>query len=182
VKEIVPSRGWRIYTVGSHMPGFDRRRWRLTIDGLVEQPQSLSYDELIALPVSEQVSDFHCVTGWTVKNVRWRGVRFSHLLARATPTPRAHALRFVSAESPYEDSLTLKQAYLADAMLAYEMDGRRLAREHGAPARVVIPEMYGYKNVKWVERIEVVAKPADGFWEKLGYDRDAWVGHSNGRA
>jgi DMSO/TMAO reductase YedYZ molybdopterin-dependent catalytic subunit len=181
VREIVPSEGWRIYTVGSHMPTFDRRRWRLTIDGLVERPQLLSYDDLLALPSAEQVSDFHCVTGWTVKNVRWRGVRFKDLLAAAKPTRRAHALRFVSAESPYEDSLTLGQASLADAMLAYAMDGRPLAREHGAPARVVIPEMYGYKNVKWVERIEVVAKPVRGFWEGLGYDRDAWVGRSNGR-
>jgi DMSO/TMAO reductase YedYZ molybdopterin-dependent catalytic subunit len=181
VKELVPSAGWRIYTVGSHMPSFDRRRWRLTIDGLVERPHSLSYDELLALPSAEQVSDFHCVTGWTVKNVHWRGVRFKDLLARAEPSRRAHALRFVSAESPYEDSLTLEQAQLADAMLAYGMDGRPLAREHGAPARVVIPEMYGYKNVKWVERIELVARPLDGFWEKLGYDRNAWVGHSNGR-
>jgi DMSO/TMAO reductase YedYZ molybdopterin-dependent catalytic subunit len=113
--------------------------------------------------------------------VHWRGVRFKDLLARAAPTERAHALRFISAERPYEDSLTLGQASLADAMLAYEMDGRPLEREHGAPARVVIPEMYGYKNVKWVERIEVVAKAVDGFWERLGYDRNAWVGHSNGR-
>jgi DMSO/TMAO reductase YedYZ molybdopterin-dependent catalytic subunit len=181
VKEIVPSGGWRIYTVGSRMPTFDRRSWRLTVDGLVARPQRLSYEDLLALPSAEQTSDFHCVTGWTVKNVHWRGVRFDELLARAKPTDSAHALRFVSAESPYEDSLTLEQAYLADAMLAFEMDGRPLEREHGAPVRVVIPEMYGYKNVKWVERIEVVAKPADGFWEKLGYDRDAWVGHSNGR-
>jgi len=163
------------------MPRFDRLRWRLKIDGLLARPQSLSYDDLLALPSAEQVSDFHCVTGWSVRDVHWRGVRFEDLLAEAAPTEEAHVLRFVSAESPYEDSLTLEQAYLADAMLAYEMDGRPLKREHGAPARVVIPEMYGYKNVKWVERIEVVARPADGFWEGLGYDRDAWVGHSNGR-
>jgi DMSO/TMAO reductase YedYZ molybdopterin-dependent catalytic subunit len=165
VREIVPTRGWRIYTVGSHMPTFDQRRWRLRIDGLVARPQLLTYDDLLALPSGDQISDFHCVTGWSVRNVNWRGVRFKDLLAPAAPTDDAHALRFVS----------------ADAMLAYEMDGRPLPREHGAPVRVVIPEMYGYKNVKWVERIELVAKPADGFWEKLGYDRDAWVGHSNGR-
>jgi DMSO/TMAO reductase YedYZ molybdopterin-dependent catalytic subunit len=162
------------------MPTFDPRRWRLTIDGLVERPQQLSYDELRSLPSAAQVSDFHCVTGWTVKDVHWRGVRFSELLAGVKPLAGAHGLRFVSAERPYEDSLTLDQAMLTDVMLAYEMDGRPLKREHGAPVRVVIPEMYGYKNVKWVERIEVVAKPFDGFWEKLGYDRDAWVGHSNG--
>jgi len=65
-------------------------------------------------------------------------------------------------------------------MLAYEMDGKPLAREHGAPVRVVIPEMYGYKNVKWVERIVVGDKLEPGYWEQRGYDVNAWVGHSNG--
>jgi len=180
VRELVPSSGWRIYTVGSRMPTFDSGRWRLTIDGLVDEPQSLSYEQLLALPAAEQVSTFHCVTGWTVRDVHWRGVRFRDLLEPAAPVADAHALRFVSSERPYTDSLTLGQAYLPDAMLAYQMDGRPLTREHGAPARVVIPEMYGYKNVKWVERIEVVPEPVDGFWEGLGYDRDAWVGRSNG--
>ena len=181
VRELVPSQGWRIYTVADSMPRFDPATWRLRIDGLVERPRDLSYDELLALPRAEQVSTFHCVTGWTVENVHWAGVRFRDLLALVRPRAEAHALRFVSAEKPYEDSLTLEQATLADAMLAYELDGRPLPRPHGAPVRVVIPEMYGYKNVKWVERIELVARPEDGFWEKLGYDRDACVGHSNGR-
>jgi len=179
VRALVPSGGWRIYTVSNSMPTFDPDRWRLRIDGLVERPRELTYAQLRSLPLARQVSTFHCVTGWTVEHVHWGGVRFADLLALVHPKPPAHALRFVSAEVPYEDSLTLAQAQLADAMLAYEMDGRPLRREHGAPTRVVIPEMYGYKNVKWVERIELVPHPADGFWEKLGYDRDAWVGRSN---
>ena len=162
------------------MPRFDPSAWRLRIDGLVARPLELGYDDLLRLPRSEQTSDFHCVTGWTVSNVRWAGVRFRDLLALAQPLPRAHALRFVSAERPYDDTLTLAQGFRPDAMLAYAMDGKPLARSHGAPARVVMPAMYGYKNVKWVERIELVAQPSDGFWEKLGYDRDAWVGRSNG--
>jgi DMSO/TMAO reductase YedYZ molybdopterin-dependent catalytic subunit len=177
---LLPSQGWRIYTIGDTMPRFDPRSWRLRIDGLVARPRELAYDDLLRLPRAEQTSDFHCVTGWTVSNVRWAGVRFRDLLALAGPLPQANALRFVSAEHPYEDTLTLGQALRQDAMLAYEMDGRPLPRPHGAPARVVIPAMYGYKNVKWVERIELVAHPRDGFWEKLGYDRDAWVGRSNG--
>jgi len=179
-RRLLPSQGWRIYTVASSMPRFDPRSWRLRIDGLVDSPRLLTYEELLRLPRVEQTSDFHCVTGWTVSNVRWAGVRFHDLLELARPLPQARVLRFVSAEQPYEDTLTLEQALRADAMLAYEMDGRPLARPHGAPARVVMPAMYGYKNVKWVERIELVAQPHDGFWEKLGYDRDAWVGHSNG--
>ena len=71
-------------------------------------------------------------------------------------SPRARALTFVSAEEPYVDTLTLAQLRDApDAMLALEMDGRPLTREHGAPARVVMPQMYGYKGVKWVRRITV---------------------------
>jgi DMSO/TMAO reductase YedYZ molybdopterin-dependent catalytic subunit len=172
--------GWRIYTVASTMPTFDPARWRLRIEGLVDRPRTLTYDELRSLPRATQTSDFHCVTGWSVDNVRWTGVRFRDLLAAAGPQASGTVLEFVSAESPYSDTLTLQQAMLQDAMLAYEMDGKPLAREHGAPVRVVIPEMYGYKNVKWVERIVVTDHVDPGYWEQRGYDIDAFVGSSNG--
>jgi DMSO/TMAO reductase YedYZ molybdopterin-dependent catalytic subunit len=177
---ILPSGGWRIYTVAATMPTFDPATWRLRVGGLVEQPLELGYDQLRALPQASQVSVFHCVTGWSVNGVHWRGVRFEDLLAQARPHAHAHALEFVSAEQPYVDYLTLDQALLPDAMLAWEMDGRPLSREHGAPVRVVIPDMYGYKNVKWVDEINLVPRAGSGYWENLGYDRDAWVGRSNG--
>jgi DMSO/TMAO reductase YedYZ molybdopterin-dependent catalytic subunit len=81
---------------------------------------------------------------------------------------------------PYIDYLTRQEASLHDVMLAYEMDGKPLPREHGAPVRLIIPEMYGYKNVKWLQQINLVPEPESGYWENLGYDRDAWVGRSNG--
>ena len=133
-----------------------------------------------ALPRAEQVSNFHCVTGWSVPNVRWGGVRFHDLLALAQPLPSAKAIRFVSLEQPYNDSLSLDQALLPNVMLAYDMDGQPLSRPHGAPARVVIPEMYGYKGVKWLTRMELVDHQPTGYWEGLGYDQNAWVGRSNG--
>ncbi|MFN2629838.1 MAG: molybdopterin-dependent oxidoreductase [Gaiellaceae bacterium] len=173
--------GWRIYTIASTMPRFDPTTWRLRIDGLVEKPQNLTYADLVALPQAAEVKDFHCVTGWSVPHVHWGGVRIRHLLALARPLPQARALRFVSAESPYEDSLTLDQALLHDVMLAHRLDRKPLSRPHGAPLRLVIPEMYGYKGVKWLERIELTAEPVNGYWEQRGYDRDAWVGRSNGR-
>ncbi len=180
IAPILPSKGWRIYTVSGSLPRFDPATWRLSVGGLVGKPLSLSYDELRSLPRAEQVSTFHCVTGWTVKNVHWAGVRIQDVLAEAAPSSRAHALRFVSAENPYVDYLTLQQAELHDVMLAYEMDGKPLPREHGAPLRLVIPEMYGYKNVKWLKGVELVSAAGSGYWEQLGYDRDAWVGRSNG--
>lgn len=180
VAPILPTGGWRIYTIAGSMPAFDPATWRLTIGGLVEQPISLSFDELRSLPRAEQVSTFHCVTGWTVENVHWAGVRIHDLLAAAKPRSEAGALEFVSMEKPYVDYLSLQQASLRDVMVAYEMDGQPLPREHGAPLRLIIPEMYGYKNVKWLEQINLVPRAASGYWENLGYDRDAWVGRSNG--
>jgi DMSO/TMAO reductase YedYZ molybdopterin-dependent catalytic subunit len=174
-------KGWRIYAVNPPHPSFDPATWRLEIGGLVERPQSLSHAQLLALPRVEQTSDFVCVTGWSVDDVRWTGVRFADLLAAARPLPAARALRFESAEEPYEDSLTLEQAMTPDAMLAYGMDGEPLARKHGAPARLVMPKMYGYKGVKWVSRIVLTDHETDGYWQRRGYDRDAWIGGSNGR-
>ena len=180
VGNLFPVGGWRIYTISGSMPEFDPKTWRLEIDGLVGKPRSFTYQELRALPRAHQVSDFHCVTGWTVHGVRWSGVRFAHLLDQVEPLPEAKAIRFVSLEQPYDDSLTLEQLRLHDVLLALDMDGTPLSRPHGSPARVVIPEMYGYKGVKWLTRMELVAHQPTGYWEGLGYDQNAWVGRSNG--
>jgi DMSO/TMAO reductase YedYZ molybdopterin-dependent catalytic subunit len=178
--DFLPVGGWRIYTISGSMPVFDPKAWRLEITGLVAKPRSFTYDELLALPRAEQISTFHCVTGWTVKNVHWAGVRFKDILDLVEPLPAARAIRFDSLEQPYNDSLTLEQAQLPEVMLAYELDGKPLSRPHGAPARVVIPEMYGYKGVKWLTRMELLPSQPTGYWENLGYDQDAWVGRSNG--
>jgi DMSO/TMAO reductase YedYZ molybdopterin-dependent catalytic subunit len=177
---LLPVGGWRIYTISGSMPIFDERSYRLEITGLVRNPVQLTYAQLRGLPRAHQVSNFHCVTGWSVDNVRWGGVRFRDLLALAEPLPSAKAIRFVSLEQPYNDSLSLDQARLPNVMLAVDMDGQPLSRPHGSPARVVIPEMYGYKGVKWLTKMELVDHQPTGYWEGLGYDQNAWVGRSNG--
>jgi DMSO/TMAO reductase YedYZ molybdopterin-dependent catalytic subunit len=177
---LVPTGGWRIYTISGSMPGFDPASWRLEVSGLVQQPVSLTYAHLRSLPRAEQVTTFHCVTGWSVPNVHWAGVRLSDVYDLVRPLPEAGGIQFVSAEEPYIDYLTMQQSLLRNVMLAYEMDGKPLPREHGAPLRLIIPEMYGYKNVKWLKGINLVPHAEDGYWEQLGYDRDAWVGRSNG--
>jgi DMSO/TMAO reductase YedYZ molybdopterin-dependent catalytic subunit len=178
--DVFPVGGWRIYTISGSMPIFDEHVWRLEVTGLVDKPQSLTYADLRRLPQVHEVRDFHCVTGWTVHNVRWRGVRLSHLLDLVQPQAAAKAVRFTSLEQPYNDSLTLDQARLHDVLLALDMDGTPLSRPHGSPMRVVIPEMYGYKGVKWLTKIELLPDQPTGYWEGLGYDQDAWIGRSNG--
>jgi DMSO/TMAO reductase YedYZ molybdopterin-dependent catalytic subunit len=181
VQSIVPTSGWRIYTIGNSIPRLDPAKYRLSVGGAVDRPLTYTLDDLRSLPRAEQVSDFKCVTGWRVNNVHWAGVRFDDLLAEAGLKPNARALRFVSAEVPYDDSLTLPQALAGDVLLALDMDGKPLSEAHGFPARVVMPRMYGYKSVKWVTRIEARPTYADiGFWEQRGYDKDAWIGASNG--
>ncbi|HET8740977.1 MAG TPA: molybdopterin-dependent oxidoreductase [Gaiella sp.] len=181
VEAIVPTSGWRIYTIGSSIPRLDPAAYRLTVGGAVERPVTYTLADLRSLPRAEQVSDFHCVTGWQVDNVRWAGVRFRDLLGEAGLRPDAKTLRFVSAEVPYDDTLTLPQALAGDVLLALDMDGKPLSHAHGFPARVVMPRMYGYKSVKWVTRIEAETDYTRiGFWEQRGYDKDAWIGASNG--
>jgi len=175
-----PGGGWRIYTVAPTMPKFDPATWRLEVGGLVDRPVTLDYEALRSLPRTHEVRNFHCVTGWSVPHVHWTGVRLTDLFAHVKPQFSAQAVRFTSAEVPYVDYLTLQQASLHDVLLAYEMDGKPLPREHCAPVRLVMPEMYGYKSVKWVSRVDLLEQPEDGYWEQLGYDRDAWVGRSNG--
>lgn len=172
--------GWRIYSVASPMPRFDPGRYRLTVGGAVRTPVDLAWDEVAALPEVRQTSDFHCVTGWSVEDVRWAGIRGTALSALVEPLPEARFVTFASLEAPYTDQLTIDQFHLPDVLLATGMDGAPLSRPHGAPMRLVVPRMYGYKGVKWVTSITYGTEPHTGYWEDRGYSVDAWVGDSNG--
>ena len=180
VNEIAPTSGWRIYAVDPPMPTADPATYRLKIGGRVAKPVELSLADLAAMPTVEQVSDFHCVTGWSVGGVRWRGVRPQTLIDLVQPATDIRQVTFRSLEGPYVDGLTPAQLVLPDTLIATHMDGQPLSREHGAPVRLVIPAMYGYKSVKWVSEIRFDQAESAGYWEQRGYDADAWVGRSNG--
>jgi DMSO/TMAO reductase YedYZ molybdopterin-dependent catalytic subunit len=178
--DLAPGDGWRIYTVADTMPRFRPATYRLRVRGLVEHPLDLSWSEVAALPGEHLVRDFHCVTGWTVRKVRWEGISSRTLVDLVRPRPAARYVTFVSLEQPYVDQLSLKQFLAPDVLLARGMDERPLPRVHGAPLRLVVPEMYGYKSVKWVGELVFGAREAGGYWEQRGYDVDAFVGRSNG--
>ena len=172
---------FRFYTVTSGFPKRAPQDYKLTVDGLVDKPFTLTYDELRALPPTLLTKDFQCVTGWRVPNTKWTGVKLSQLLDRAGVQPNGTALRFVSFDGVYTESLTLAQALRPDVIVAYDLDGTPLSSDHGGPARLYVAPMYGYKSCKWLERIEVVDHVVPGYWEDEGYDVDGWVGRSNGR-
>jgi DMSO/TMAO reductase YedYZ molybdopterin-dependent catalytic subunit len=178
----VPTAGrFRIYSVTANMPSRSTGDYRLTVDGLVDRPQNLSYDQLLRLPQTRLTRDFQCVTGWRVPDVPWQGVTLAALLDRAGVQANATHLRLYSFDGAYTESLTLDQARRDDVIVAHQMMGGPVSQEHGGPVRLYVAPMYGYKSLKWLERIEVVDSLVPGYWEERGYDVDAWVGQSNGR-
>ncbi len=180
---LVPGAGtFRIYTVTGGFPERSRAEWSLSIDGLVDQPQRVSFAELVDMEPSGLTADFQCVTGWRVQDVPWKGVRLADLLDRAGVSDEASHLRIGSFDGAYTESLTLEQARREDVLVVYEMLGKAVTRQHGGPVRLLVAPMYGYKSLKWLESIEVVDELIPGYWEERGYDVDAWVGESNGRS
>lgn len=172
--------GFTIYTVINGYPAFHADSYRLTLDGMVDRPRILTIDDVIRMPSVRETRFYQCVTGWSVPNATWTGVRLSHLLDLVGPHAGAHAVKFYSFDGVYTESLTMEQARHSDVLLAYKLMDKPLARSQGAPLRLVVPGMYGYKFIKWVNRIELVSQPFNGYWEVNGYDRDAYIGHSNG--
>ena len=179
IKEVFPS-GWRIYAINPPWPTFHPASYQLQITGHVRKPVTLTWPDVRALPAVAQTTTFHCVTGWTVGNVHWQGVRLQTLWDMVEPLPTARYVNFVSMERGYTDTLSLPQSTLPEVMLAHTMGGAPLSRAHGAPIRLVIPEMYGYKNVKWLHRIELVRTCSRASGSRTDIIVDAWVGRSNG--
>ncbi len=178
---LLPVGRFRFYTVTGGFPARSRAEYRLSVDGLVDTPLDLTFGDLTKMRRAEITRDFQCVTGWRVPDVDWAGVRLRDVLDAAGAHPDADAVRFVSFDGAYSESLTIDQARRDDVLVAYELDHEPLSTAHGGPARLYVAPMYGYKSLKWLRRIELTKRVEPGFWEQRGYDVDGWVGRSNGR-
>ncbi len=149
-------------------PAVPRERWTLTVDGAVESPLTFRFDELLALPQVESTADFHCVTGWSVLGLAWKGVRFEDVMALAMPTEAAtHVM--AHGHDGYSTNLPLEEALKDDVLLAHALRGEPLAPRLGGPVRMVVPELYAWKGAKWLRRIEVMTHDRRGYWEIRGY-------------
>jgi DMSO/TMAO reductase YedYZ molybdopterin-dependent catalytic subunit len=180
--------GWPVLDLG-HQPQIALGDWRLEIDGLVEHPSSLSWEELLAFPQTDDTSDFHCVTTWSRMDLPWRGVRFADLMQRAIPTPKARFVLITAYDSdpssgePYTTNLSLEEASKPDVLLVHTVLGAPLPVEHGGPCRMITPQLYAWKGAKWIRRITLLRDDRPGFWERRGYSNSAlpWFDDRYGR-
>lgn len=165
---------FRVYTV-TPIPSFSNANWSFRIDGLVERAQVWNWEQFVKMARTVQVSDFHCVTGWSVYKNTWEGISLAQLLKQAGVKPEAHSVKFYSGDGVYTDAITMDQAQMEDIMVAVMHDGKPIPADLGGPVRLVIPQMYAYKSVKWLNRIELIDSEHIGYWEERGYDKDAWL-------
>ena len=170
---------WPIRTVDPQDLEAILERWRLKVDGMVENPLELTFTDLLAdFPRQDQVTDFHCVEGWSVYDVPWNGVHISELMARARPTSGATHITFHTIDGRYNESLPLEVALEPRTLLAYGIAGDTLPLPHGFPMRLVVPRLLAYKSAKYVERLELTDHPVNGYWVAVGYPYDGEVPES----
>ena len=156
-------------------PKIDLKTYTLTVDGEVQEPLRLGWDEVLKLPKAKSTSDFHCVEGWSVLNCQWEGILFREVVSLAKPKDSAGFATFECADG-YTTSLSRRELSGDDVLLAYTLDGKLLEEGFGFPLRLVILGRYGYKSALWVTHIKFTSKKELGYWEKRGYSdtADIW--------
>lgn len=166
--------GWPVLDLGAQ-PEISTAAWRLSVEGLVEQPVVWDWAELLAQPQMSIVADVHCGTGWSVCGSRWDGIAARHLLSVVRPRPQA-AHVICHGTDGYDTNLRLTAFGADDVLLAIRRNGVPIPREHGGPVRVIVPQLLFWKSTKWIERLEFTATDRPGYWERLGYDNegDPW--------
>ena len=163
---------WPVLDLGLQ-PDIPLKDWKLTIDGAVQHPLILSWEQFMALPQTDDTSDFHCVTTWSKLNMNWKGVRLLDLAALVQPLDTAtHILCY--GYDDYTTNVALEEALKPDVLLVHTVEGNPLPKEHGGPVRMITPQLYAWKGSKWISRIEFLTRNRLGFWEQRGYSNTAY--------
>ena len=171
----VQTKKWPVLHYGD-VSSVDLKTWIFEINGLVERPFSLTWDEMQALPQSTTRCDIHCVTRWSRFDNTFEGVSVQRLLKAAGVKPDANFC-LISAEQGFTTNLPLQDLDRPDNLVAFKHDGDPLTAEHGGPARLLVPHLYFWKSAKWVRGLTLLDKDVPGFWEQNGYHMrgDPWT-------
>jgi len=166
---------WPVLTA-EPTPKLATESWTFKVEGLVAQPTTWTWPEMIALPPSSYEGDIHCVTTWSKLGVRFSGVSVDTLLSAAQPLATATHVLAVC-HTGYTTNLPLEDVTGGRAWVVWDYGGQPLPIEHGGPARLLVPHLYFWKSAKWVAGLQLLDHDEQGFWERNGYhDRgDPWL-------
>ena len=169
---VTPNEEFYIVSKNLFDPQVGVEGWTLEIDGLVEEPMSLGYEDLRALPSVEEFVTLECISnevgGDLIGNAEWKGVALRDVLEMARLRPGIVDISFEASDG-YSESIPLDRALNQDVMVAYEMNGEPLSDRHGFPARLIVPGFFGLKSVKWLTKISPVDQDFQGYWQKRGW-------------
>ena len=146
--------------------------WDFTLSGEIDNPLTLTWEQLSELPRVEVTQDIHCVTRWSRFDASFEGIPWSALRELAGPRPTAR-FAIAHAEAGFTANVPIDFLEREGAMLATHADGEPLSRDHGWPLRLIVPGKYFWKSAKWLRGIELTAEDRPGFWERYGYHNDA---------
>jgi DMSO/TMAO reductase YedYZ molybdopterin-dependent catalytic subunit len=159
-------------------PEVDAENWRLTLDGLVENPLTLTLDDIRARPAVSQYITLTCISnnigGDLISSSKWTGIRLKDLLEEAGLKPGAQEVAIESVDGFYE-SVSREDMMDPRTLLVYEMNGEPLPVEHGFPLRIYIPNRYGMKQPKWITSMQVIDEEGPGYWVDRGWSEEAIV-------
>ena len=158
---------WPVLHAGQ-IPAFDPETWRFEIQGLVEEPLELTWEEFQSLPHVRVQADFHCVTTWSKFDNIWEGVLVRYLVDRVKPKSSASFV-IQHCFGGYTTNTSLADLMHDNVVLADTHHPEPLTPEHGAPLRMIVPHLYAWKSSKWICGMEFVNKDSPGFWETRGY-------------
>jgi len=162
---------WPVLHAGE-VPDVDLATWTLEVTGEVEEPLTLTFEQLQELPGTAVTTDIHCVTRWSRFDARFKGVHWHELAKLCRPKPSAR-FAIAHAEQGFTANVPLSALEDENALVVYEADGEPLTPDHGWPVRLLIPTKYFWKSAKWLRGIELSAVDRPGFWERYGYHNDA---------
>jgi DMSO/TMAO reductase YedYZ molybdopterin-dependent catalytic subunit len=164
--------GFPVLTAGP-TPKVEQQDWGFRIDGMVGQEREWTWDEFQTLPQEDVKTDIHCVTKWSKFDTTFRGVSIDTLLEGVDPQGE---FTMQYSYGGYTTNVPLAELTDGKAWVVTEHEGGPLPREHGGPARMLVPHLYFWKSAKWVAGLRIMDHDEPGFWEMNGYNNhgDPW--------
>jgi DMSO/TMAO reductase YedYZ molybdopterin-dependent catalytic subunit len=158
-------RGFPVLTAGP-TPNVGTDSWSLRVDGMVDSQREWTWAEFHELPFESIPCDIHCVTKWSKLGTSFRGVSVDVLLERAGPRGE---FAMAYCYGGYTTNVALADLTGGRAWVVTEHEGDPLPRQHGGPARLLVPHLYFWKSAKWIAGLRVMDHEEPGFWEENGY-------------